>query len=523
MKNKFKSLLLLLVTSFYFLASSILPLSTLAQEEPEPPTPSSTSSWYNQSFEDWFVKVYDDSISPPSEIFGERYTAAQVQWIVYSLVSLPFVAGSELSKDAIACAMSNDLVNCAQVIGDFINSILQSQAIEQTSSLASTITDNPVSGIGYVKNLITKFKIIPETQAQGFGYNNANLSLYLWKITRNIAYTLIVLAVVVMAFMIMFRVKISPQVVISVQSALPKIITTLILITFSYAIAGFLIDLVYVVIGLFASLIVQGGLTTFDFTTMFNSLTSGKNAFTLLFQYWLLFIVAAMGHIFSGAVVGGILTIIFAIVSIIILLFQTIKIMFMFLKTFVNITLLIAFAPIQILAGAFTPNAGFGSWLKAMISNLLVYPVSGLLFFLAFLFLRQVYPDGNGWDSFFVFNVTSALGAETWDPPLTVGTGTGVFDGIWILLMALSFTLITFISKTKDILDSMFSGKPFSFGTAIGAAIGPVKDFARFGFSYKGGALSEEGQEVYRKVDEKQGRKMIKQGELIKSVSNLIK
>src|SRR5258708_14361646 len=52
--------------------------------------------------------------------------------------------------------------------------------------------------------------------------------------------------------MIMFRVKISPQVVVSVQSALPKIAIALVLVTFSYAIAGFLIDIMYVFVGLFS-------------------------------------------------------------------------------------------------------------------------------------------------------------------------------------------------------------------------------------------------------------------------------
>ena len=53
-------------------------------------------SWYNQSFQEWFTKVND---SPPNEIFGERYTAAQVQWIIYGflyfLVNSSGTAGTE--------------------------------------------------------------------------------------------------------------------------------------------------------------------------------------------------------------------------------------------------------------------------------------------------------------------------------------------------------------------------------------------------------------------------------------------
>ena len=49
----------------------------------------------------------------------------------------------------------------------------------------------------------------------------------------------------------------SPQTIVTIQSALPKIVVTLILVTFSYAIAGFMVDLVYVVMGLFSQFFTQ--------------------------------------------------------------------------------------------------------------------------------------------------------------------------------------------------------------------------------------------------------------------------
>jgi len=55
--------------------------------------------------------------------------------------------------------------------------------------------------------------------------------------------------------MIMLRVKISPQAVVTVQSAIPKLITTLILVTFSYAIAGLVIDLCNLVEALVVALL----------------------------------------------------------------------------------------------------------------------------------------------------------------------------------------------------------------------------------------------------------------------------
>src|SRR3972149_10632469 len=37
-------------------------------------------TWFNPSYDEWYLKVND---SPESEIFGERYTAAQVSWVVW--------------------------------------------------------------------------------------------------------------------------------------------------------------------------------------------------------------------------------------------------------------------------------------------------------------------------------------------------------------------------------------------------------------------------------------------------------
>src|SRR5260221_7484596 len=160
-------------------------------------------------------------------------------------------------------------------------------ANSNTNILAAIFADRPLSGITYFKNLGKKFNIIPEVKAQspGFGYGALDPVLPLWTAARNISYVFFVIVILIMAFMIMFRVKISPQVVISVQSALPKIAVALILVTFSYAIAGFLIDLMYVVIGLlsiiFSSIFSSGGfslpvgIVAPNLFTLFTILTQG--------------------------------------------------------------------------------------------------------------------------------------------------------------------------------------------------------------------------------------------------------
>src|SRR3989344_4549694 len=66
--------------------------------------PVAKAQWYNSDFTDWFTKVYDADVSPDSEIFGERYTAAQVEWVIYSLVA--FMVNHMGDKDLNACLMT---------------------------------------------------------------------------------------------------------------------------------------------------------------------------------------------------------------------------------------------------------------------------------------------------------------------------------------------------------------------------------------------------------------------------------
>lgn len=503
-----KRLSLFFLSSVLFLNSIITPFSVVKAQEEEP------STWYNQSFEGWFVKVYGDE-SPPSEIFGERYTAAQVQWILYSLVAIPFVSGSEVSKQAISCALTKEIVECADLVGKFIQETLDQAQKSESMKFSQYIMSNPASGIGYVNSTISKFKIIPEAQAQGFGYNASDLAKNLWGITRNISYSLIVLTVIILSFMIMFRVKISPQLVISIQSALPKIISGTVLITFSYAIAGFAIDLMYVVLGLLTSLLVSSGLSDHDFTTLFNSFVE-KNVFRTLMQYWVMFLISSLAALKAWMALGvGVIVLIFWVVMIFILLFISIKIIFMMIKNFIGIFFDIILSPFMILFGIVLSNTGFSQWLRGLFAKLAIYPMVAMMFFFAFFFLRQALPvDWGIVNDVFPFDVTyQSSGANSWKPPFTFGvSNNAVTGGIDILFVVMSFVIITMIPKTVEIIQGILSGKPFAYGSAIGEAVGA---FGILPTAQKMGnqALGEGAHYgIYTAIDSKFGRSSGKSG-----------
>jgi hypothetical protein len=224
------------------------------------------ATWYNQSPLEWFQKVYDTS--NPSEIFGERYTAAQVQWIFYSIPSM-FLNMIPGNPDFFLCVIGGQLSldNCMGKIDDSAKQLLgmadTTPAPKQNiaSVYLQTVNNSPISGLGYVNTLVNKLSPISTVKAaeNGYGFTVAQSVIDLWRLTRNLSYSLIVLATIVIAFMIMFRVKINPQTVISIQSAIPKLIVTLVLITFSYAIAGLLIDIMYLVIAFISVILTSWG------------------------------------------------------------------------------------------------------------------------------------------------------------------------------------------------------------------------------------------------------------------------
>lgn len=152
----------------------------------------------------------------------------------------------------------------------------------------------PASGVMWAYEGLQNAGFVPKTMAaEGIGFAAIKPFSNLWKIFRDLSYMLLVIILIAIGFMIMFRAKINPQTVISVENALPKIVIALILITFSFAIAGFLIDLMYMSIVLLVALLGSNGnnynVTQFQnnyigagTTQLFKDVSAGQPWFTQL-------------------------------------------------------------------------------------------------------------------------------------------------------------------------------------------------------------------------------------------------
>ncbi len=260
---------------------------------------------------------------------------------------------------------------------------------------AGLLSTPPASGIYYAQRVWHRINgTAYASNGVGFGSNLINL-LKIWQAFRDFSYALFALVFLGAGLMIMMRMKISQQAVMSIENALPKLVGALVLITFSYAIAGFMIDLMYVFIGVIMKLLqMRNLLPNYSFIsklplipgTQLMSIIQpsasnmmGGSMLSLTPTVFLSINAASvlgqvMGSVFPvvGTMAGGAL---FPLIWMVMLLYLGIKIFLALIKTYVAIIVLIIFAPVQIAAGAMPGSkSGFGSWLKNLTANLLVFP-----------------------------------------------------------------------------------------------------------------------------------------------------
>ena len=367
----------------------------------------------------------------------------------------------------------------------------------------------PASGVVYLADLGSNLGLIkPAYAQQGIGYQKMRVYQDAWKAFRNVAYTFYILIFIVIGLAIMFRLKISPQAVITIQSAIPKLIISLILVTFSYAIVGFLIDLMYVLTNLilftFKNNLPLGIFDWFknfapndpitqDWELLGGMLMVGLPA--ILIPVVLLFAVGAAGGAIFGALTGGvavipivvgglIMTTIIAIVFFIALL----RILWMLLKAYITVVLNLIFAPFLLLIGAIPGSTLVGDWFRSLIANLAIFPVVFTMSFLAgYLALYGLGETlANLFGQFFrgepVFNnLMSAFANPATGDQAALLVTTLVSSGI--LLMT---------PKAGELIQSFIQKKPFAYGTAIGEAFGPPSFAARSGAQYRLGQLEEQ-------------------------------
>ncbi len=284
-----------------------------------------------------------------------------------------------------------------------------------TSVIAGMYREPPANTQTYVADVMRNMNFGAEpAYAQGIGFSALQPVLNTWKIFRNIAYFFFVVVMVVIGFMIMFRQKIGSQAVVTAQQALPQIVIALLAVTFSYAIAGLLIDLMYLSMYAIASIFGASGINTAEIINLnsigigsylinSNAAGTGANAISV-------FVYQAFGENVLSAVLGLLSGLSAAVAILIVVLFNTFQIFFKLLKLYIEIILSIVFAPIILMIGAFPGQNTLGPWIRDIVASLAVFPS-----ILIFLIIFKVLSDSGG----------AAFGVG-FTPPFLVTGGAGI-------------------------------------------------------------------------------------------------
>ena len=126
-----------------------------------------------------------------------------------------------------------DLKKFNEGVGGKITKRFDKQGTEIVQEATQDIDDYEQSAISSKK--ITK---------SGYSYLKDNLHLdTIWGIFRNIAYLSYVVILIIIGFMIMFRKNLPGQVIVSIGNTIPQLVLGIVLVTFSFAIVGLVMDI----------------------------------------------------------------------------------------------------------------------------------------------------------------------------------------------------------------------------------------------------------------------------------------
>ena len=215
----------------------------------------------------------------------------------------------------------------------------------------------------------------------------------LWTDVLNLAYLFFVIVMIIAGFMIMFRHKIGGQAMVTLGNVLPNVIIALVVATFSFAIAGLIIDFGGLIIGLIVDVFDLSDTATSiaGFGKLFSNVFTGELKLATIISAvggalglgGILAGVGGLGALISGpigwAVIGaavGALGLFFALIVLGIIAFGAIKVLITLFKAYFQLLLSVILGPLQITLGAIPGNnKAIMNWVKGVLRSVLVFPV----------------------------------------------------------------------------------------------------------------------------------------------------
>lgn len=381
------------------------------------------------------------------------------------------------------CFGETDMGACVSeipVIGNLLSLQSQNPTTQKRGLFASfqkPFPSSPVSTQTYLSWLKNRLDPVPPAQAAnegGFGFNTLNTVIDKWTVVRNFSYGLIATALVIVGLMIMFKIKISPQAVVTIQASIPKLIITLLLITFSYAIVGLLIDFCWVITLLFANFfsvpdnvldIIKADNVLFWFA---NIHTGGRLMLAIVVIFVNFSGSLLLASTVASPIVGLVLLILFVILGITIF-----RILFMLISSYAYIVLYTVISPLWIFLNIFPNSKSASSWFKAILSRIAVFPIVTTLLVISWSFMPSLMEYVGE-----LSRISSLLHINDTNLPL-MGNISNVVASCLVGL-----TLVFITPKISLILQKLLQTMEFGGESAIGEAYKPISPYVQQGAGY---------------------------------------
>lgn len=196
----------------------------------------------------------------------------------------------------------------------------------------------------------------------------------LWSITRNIAYVGFVVVMIIVGFMIMFRNKVGGQTVVTIGNAIPRVIIGLVLVTFSFAIAGLILDISGIFMRVIAGILESDIPIHNIWKLLVGTTVGGAGAVGVGTGIGIAVIVGLIiGALGPAALIG----IFIALIVLGIVLFGAIKLWFTLVKTYFSLLINVIVSPLAIMAGSIPGNEAMTTNIfKSMLRNALSFPLA---------------------------------------------------------------------------------------------------------------------------------------------------
>ncbi len=310
------------------------------------------------------------------------------------------------------------------------------------SAFSAIYSTPPIRSQEFIANLGEQIGI-KSAKAQVGGSGNAVLSpiFNLWEASRNFAYLAMIMVFLIIGFMVMFRQKLNPQTVVTVQLALPGLVIGLVMITFSYFIASLIADTAFIgtnVVGYFFAsaqktnpqpltdrLATQSSIDAFSpylgmvkreqaetmVASVYERLDAPTQNYLSIFAALLtaqfiapigsalppplnLYATPIFGVLSGGAGYFGttwVISWVIAIAAFLALIYQMLKLLMRLITSYLTIIFLTITAPFQLLVASLPGRQQIATdWMLNLLGNVLVFPaVLAVFYFVALLLGRD--------------------------------------------------------------------------------------------------------------------------------------